>query len=189
MRKSLDKNNSPAVLCLLDHVLGNMVIHYSRTRIIHPRQGVDDVLEIIHEENLLDNNIKLIYLLVGRADVFSPPVSVVHAVEKLLEGFSKLQLRVLTLVGAILVTPTDTQNMRTNIGEINAQLARLADRDHHWLFFNPNVSVSIAGEVQRRFFDKEGRLNKAGCRFVAQGLVATSKAARMVQNYHILPPK
>lgn len=189
LNKSLDGNNTPTVLCLLDHVLGNMVIHYSRTRRIHPRQGFDDILEIVHEESLLDDHIKLIYLLVGRADAGSSPGSVVLSVEKLLEGFSRAQPRVLTVIGAVLVAPSDSINIRTNIGDINAQLARLADKDHHWLFFDPNVSISVAGEVQKRFFDKEGRVNKAGCRFVAQGLVATSKAAHMLQKYHILPPK
>lgn len=183
------KSNGPTVLCLLDHILGNMVIHYSRTRVIHPRQGFDDVLEIIREEKLLDQGIKLIYLLVGRADVYQPPGLVIHSMEKLLGGFSRIQPRVLTVLGGILNTPADEFSISENIKEINRRLAELAGRDHHWLYFDPNVSVSVAGQVQKRFFDKEGRLNKPGCRFMAQGLVATSKAARLLQNYYNLPTK
>lgn len=189
VRKSPERNNNPAVLCLLDHVLGNMVIHYSRTRRIHPRQGFEDILEIVREEKLLDEGIKLIYLLVGRADVYQSSGSVIISVEKLLEGFSRIQPRVLTVVGAVLSVPSDTHDVRANIREINLSLASLAEKDHHWLYFNTNLSVSVAGEVQKRFFDREMKVNKAGCRFIAQGLVASSKAARMLQNYHVLPLK
>lgn len=166
-----------------------MVIHYSRMRRVHPRQGFDDVLEILREEKLLDDGIKLIYLLIGRADLDQSPGSVIISVEKLLEGFSRSQPRVLTVLGAILMTPWDSTSTKEKIKEINQSLSVLAEKDHHWLYFNTNVSISVAGEVQKRFFDREGRVNKAGCRFIAQGLVASSKAARMLQNYHILPPK
>lgn len=63
-QKSANRRD-PSVLCLLDHVLGNMVIHYLKTRVVHPRQGLDDILEIVKEENLITSSIKLIYLLVG----------------------------------------------------------------------------------------------------------------------------
>lgn len=183
------ENNKPAVLCLLDYVLGNMIIHYSRSRVLHARQGFDDVSEIISEEGLLDDAIKLIYLLVGRADSKLSPISVVRSVEKLLEFFSRKQPRVMTVIGGVIIDPTDSLEIRSNIQEINQRLASLAQNDHHWIFFDPNVSISIAGETQRRFFDKDRKINKPGCRFIAQGVVATSKAARMLQNYNVLPPK
>lgn len=188
-RNTPDASKNPAVLCLLDHMLGNMIIHYSRTRIIHSRQGFEDILEIVNEEKLLDNGIKMVYLLAGRADVSQPPGSVVRAVEKLLDGLAKIQPRILIVIGAILGGPADSMYIRNNLEEINVRLADLANRDHHWLFFNPNLSISVAGEVQKRFFDKEERVNKPGCRFIAQGLVSTSKAARLLQKYHVLPPR
>lgn len=174
---------------MLDYVLGNLIIHYSKTRILHPRQGFGDLFEVITEEHLLTNSTKLVYLLVGRAEVQSPPGSVIEALETLLENVSKEQPRVMTVLGAVLISPWDSITTRANIVEINQRMAKLAERDHHWLYFNSNHSVSLAGEPQKRFFDRDGKLNKPGCRFLAQGLVATSKAARMLQNYNDLPPK
>lgn len=180
---------TPAILCLLDYILGNMIIHYSRSRVLHARQGFDDVPEIIREENLLERGIKLIYLLIGRADGGLPAGSVLRSVEKLLDFLFKKQPRVMTVIGGIVLDPMDGPDIRSNMLEINQKLASLAQNDHHWLFFNPNASISVAGETQRQFFDRDRKVNKAGCRFIAQGLVATSKAARMLQNYNILPPK
>lgn len=85
--------------------------------------------------------------------------------------------------------PLDSPIVRGYIQEFNQNLAALAQQDHHWLFFDPNTSISVAGEPQKRYFDKDRKINKAGCRFIAQGLVATSKAARMLQNFGILPPR
>lgn len=184
-----NNNREPSVLCLLDHVLGNMLIHYSKTRVVHPRQGLDDILEIVKEENLILSSIKLIYLLVGRVDSLMSPGSVICSAEKVLKGFSRLQPRVMTLVGGIVILPQDSTEVRANITEINKELAKLIEKEHHWAFFNPNISVSIATVPERRYFDREGKLNKAGCRLVAQGLVATSKAARMLQGFSNLPPK
>lgn len=179
----------PAVLCILDFMLGNMIIHYSRTRVLHPRQGFDDLPEIIREENILDEFIKLVYLLMGRADILSLPGVTMASVKKSLDALSKQQPRVMVVLGAILVDPLDPINVRNQIQDFNQKLASLAQQDHHWLFFDPNISISVAGEPQKRFFDKDRKINKAGCRFIAQGLVATSKAARMLQNYSILPPR
>lgn len=184
-----EENKAATVLCLFDHALGNMIIHYARVRILHPRQGFDDVLEVVREEKLLSDVVKLVYLLVGRADLHLSPGTTVCSVEKVLEGFSRIQAKVLTVVGAVMMLPSDSRSVRNNLVELNQRLARLAEKDHHWLFFDPNVSVSLAGEPQRKFFDREGKLNKSGCRTVAQSLVATAKAARMLQKYSSLPPK
>lgn len=178
----------PAVLCLFDHAIGNMVIHYSRTRILHPRQGLEDILEVLREEKLLDEDIKLIYLLAGRADSHLNPLAVGRSLEKLLDGISKINPRVMCVLGGVLMLPSDGEETRHNMAEINLRFAKTAVKDQHWLFFNPNLSVSLAGNPQRRFFDREGKLNKTGCRFVAQALVAASKAARMLQNFASLPP-
>lgn len=97
------------MLCLFDHVLGNMVIHYSRTRIIHPRQGLEDILEILREENLLDGDIKLIYFLAGRADAIQNPLAVGRSLEKLLDGVSKISPRVMCVLGGILILPSDNE--------------------------------------------------------------------------------
>lgn len=166
-----------------------MVIHYSRTRIVHPRQGFEDILEILREENLISQGIKVVYLLVGRADLLSPPLQVIKNMERLLGGMANLQPKIMVVVGALIVLPSDSLKERANILEINQKIAKMVERDHHWVFFNPNISVSIAGEPQKRFFDRENRINRAGCRFVAQALVATSKSARMLQNFDLLPPK
>lgn len=186
---SQEATKSPAILCLLDYVFGNMVIHYSRSRVIHPRQSFEDMLELVREERLVSESIKMIYLLVGRADILSSSGSVIRSLEKLLEGFARIQPRIMVVVGAILVLPSDTMKERANIIEINQRIQGLTDGDHHWSFFNPNVCIAIAGEPQKRFFDRDRKLNKAGCRFVAQALVATSKSARMLQNFELLPPK
>lgn len=90
----------PAVLCILDHMLGNMIIHYSRTRVLHPRQGFEDLPEIIREEQILDEFIKLIYLLMGRADVLSLPGSAISSVKKCLDALSRKQPRVMVVLGA-----------------------------------------------------------------------------------------
>lgn len=179
----------PTVLCVLDHILGNLTIHYSRTRVLHPRQGIEDVLEVIKEEKLLNDGIKLVYLLAGRPDASVSPMTFSHNMEKLLDGMSKLVPRLMVVIGGVLMDPLDGRDIKTNITEINSKLAVLADSDHHWLYFNSNASISIGGESQKRFFDKMGKVNKAGCRFIAQGLVASSKAARMLQNFTYLPPK
>lgn len=179
----------PTILCLLDYILGNLTIHYSRTRVIHARQGFDDILEVVREENLLANGIKLIYLLIGRADCFAHPGSVIRSAEKLLDGLTRINPRIMIVIGGIISDPADSTNVRTNAVDINQKLAKLAENDHHWVFFNPNISISVAGEPQKRFFDKEGKVNKAGCRFIAQALVATSRSARMLQNYDLIPLK
>lgn len=187
IKRELNKNHT--VLCLFDHALGNLIIHYSRIRILHPGQGFDDVMEVVREEKLLDDHTKLIYMLIGRADLHLSPGSIIHSVEKVLEGFSRIQPKVLTVIGAVLMLPSDNMMVKTKINKLNRALARLAEGDHHWLFFDPNVAISVAGEPQKRFFDREEKLNKPGCRFVAQSLVATTKAARMLQKYNMLPDK
>lgn len=178
-----------SVLCILDDILGNLIIHYSKTRVLHPRQGIDDILEVVREENLLDNGIKLVYLLAGRPDKSLPPVNFGHNVEKLLDGMAKIIPRIMVVLGAVIINPGDDWETKCNIVDLNSKLARIAEGDHHWLFFNANTSISVAGDPQKRFFDKLGRVNKAGCRFIAQGLVGSSKAARMLQNFSSLPPK
>lgn len=184
-----EQSNNHTVLCLFDHVLGNMIIHYSRIRVLHPRQGFDDIMEVTKEEQLLEDQTKLIYMLIGRADLHLSPGSIIHSVEKVLEGFSRINSRVLTVIGAMLILPSDSQLIRVKLNEVNKALARLAEKDHHWLFFDPNLAVSLVGEPQKRYFDREGKLNKPGCRIVAQSLVATAKAARMLQKYNALPEK
>lgn len=179
----------PTVLCILDHILGNLIIHYSRTRVLHPRQGVEDVLEVIREENLLADGIKLVYLLAGRPDISLSPGTFGRNVEKLLDGMARIVPRIMIVIGAVLVDPSDGSQMLDNIREMNARLSRIAEGDHHWLYFNTNLSISVAGQPQKRFFDKLGKVNKNGCRFIAQGLVASSKAVRMLQNFTSLPPK
>lgn len=179
----------PTILCLLDYTLGNLMIHYSRTRVLHARQGFEDILEVVREEQLMANGIKLIYMLVGRADCSSPPGSVIRNVEKLLDGLTRINPRIMIVIGGVVMDPADSTNAKASVMEINQRLAKLAENDHHWIFFNPNISISVAGEPQKRFFDKERRVNKAGCRFIAQALVATSKSARMLQNYDLIPLK
>lgn len=165
-----------------------MTIHYSRTRVLHPRQGFEDIIEVVREENLLDSGIKLIYLLAGRADVHLSPFEVSRGLDKLLDGLAKINPRIMCVLGAILKLPSDTSDTQRRIDDINAKLAKTALRNQHWLFFDPNLSISLAGIPQKRFFDKYGKVNRAGCRFVAQALVASSKGARMLQNYSSLPP-
>lgn len=144
---------------------------------------------MIREESLLSGGIKLVYLLAGRPDISMSPVVFGRNIEKLLDGMARIAPRIMIVLGAVLMDPADSAQVRSNILEINAKLAKLAERDHHWLYFNANISISIAGIPQKRFFDKLGRVNKAGCRFIAQGLVASSKAGRMLQNFAVLPPK
>lgn len=187
MQQTSSKN--PSILCLLDHALGNMIIHYSKTRVLHPGQGFDDILEVIRVDNLLLEGTKLVYLLAGHASILQVPGSVVNHLEKLLEGMYKLNPKIMCVLGAIVILPDDGPEIRTAVHDINFRIARLAEKDLHWSFFDTNQSVSLAGQPQKHFFDKEGKVNKAGCRFIAQGLVATSRAARMLQNYAILPPK
>lgn len=182
-------SKSTTVLCMFDNILGNLIIHYSKIRVLHPQQGFEDILEVVREEKLLGEGIKLIYLLAGRADILHAPSGVTRNVEKLLHGLARIEPRIMVVIGAILIVPSDSKLIRESIHEINHSLARIAETDHHWVFFNPNISVSIAGEPQKRFFDREDKVNKAGCRFIAQGLVASSKAARMLQNFSYLPPK
>lgn len=146
-------------------------------------------MEVIREEKLLDDGIKLVYLLAGRPDVSASPAAFGKGIEKLLEGMARISPRVMIVLGAVLMDPYDSSEIKANITDINIRLAKLAEKDHHWLYFNANVSISIAGNPQKRFFDKQGRVNKAGCRFIAQGLVASSKAGRMLQNFSVLPPK
>lgn len=188
-QKPTPENKNATVLCLLDYVLGNMIIHYSNTRVLHPRQGFEDVLEVVREENWITDSTKMIYLLIGRADIQSAPGSILRAVEVLLNGLARIQPKIMVVLGAIIVCPSDTREMCENIFEVNRRLAKVADFDHHWLFFDSNASISLAGNPQKRFFDKDARINKAGCLFIAQGLVATSKAARMLQKFNELPPK
>lgn len=189
LQKVQDQKREPTILCLLDHVLGNMMIHYARSHVVHPKQGFKDILEIVLTENLLANGIKLVYLLVGRADILSLPGLVIREAEKLLDGLAKIQSRIMIVVGAVLILPSDSPRDKANIRELNQKLQILSEKDHHWVFFNPNVSVAVAGDPQKWFFDREGKLNKAGCRFVAQALVATSKSARMLQNFDLLLEK
>lgn len=187
--QNLGSNRRPSVLCIFDHILGNMIIHYSKTRILHPRQGIEDILEVIREENLLNDGIKLVYLLAGRPDMSVSAVEFGHRVEKLLDGMAKIAPRIMVVIGAVLIEPSDSWETKVNIAEINSKLARIAECDHHWLYFNTNVSISVGGDPQRKFFEKSGKINKTGCRFIAQGLVSSSKAARMLQNFASLPPK
>lgn len=142
------------MLCLFDHIIGNMVIHYSRMRFLHPRQGLEDILEVLREEKLLDEDIKLIYLLAGRADVHLDPLAVGCSLEKLLDGIAKMNPRVMCVIGGIMMLPTDNEKARVNLLQINQRLEKTAAKDQHWLYFNPNLTVSLAGDPQKRFFDK-----------------------------------
>lgn len=186
--RNASQDRSPSVLCLLDFVLGNMTIHYSRTRVLHPRQGLEDVMEVVREENLLSQNIKLVYCLVGRADVLLAPAAFARLFDKLLLALARINPRIMCVIGGIVACPGDSNEIRNNVVEINQSLARLAERDHHWLFFNPNICLSFGGEPQRKFFDGKAQLVRSGCRAVAQALVAASKSARMLQNFGVLPP-
>lgn len=183
------KNKNPSVLCLLDFVLGNMIIHYSKMRVLHPRQGMEDILEVVREEKLLAGNIKLIYLLAGRADAHLGSGTVIQGMEKLLDGLIKINPKIMCVLGGIIMSPSDSPELMRNIGDINVRISKVASRDQHWQFFDPNLCIALAGVPQKRFYDKEEKINKAGCRFIAQALVAASKNARMLQNYGSLPPK
>lgn len=186
--ESTQERKGPSVLCLLDFAFGNMTIHYSRTRILHARQGFEDVLEVVREDKLLDSGIKLVYLLAGRADAHLSPSVVQMSLEKLLDGLVKINPKVMLVLGGILKVPSDTLETQKNVGDINVRLAHLASKDPHYLYFDPNLSVCLAGMPQKRFFDKMQRVNRAGCRFIAQALVGASKGAQMLQNYNSLPP-
>lgn len=144
-----ESKREPTILCLLDHSLGNLMIHYARTTVIHPKQGFDDILELVREEDLLSKNIKLIYLLVGRPDMFSAPLSSIRSAEKLPEGFAKMQPKIMVVVGAVLVLPWDTPWEKAEILELNQKLWNVAEKDHNWVFFNLNICVSLAGEPQK----------------------------------------
>lgn len=182
-------NQRPAsILCLLDHVYGNMIIHYARSRVLHPRQGLEDIFEVIKEENLIDSNIKLVYLLAGRADLHLSASAFLRGLEKLLYDIARMNPRLMVVIAGIVLAPDDPPQARTNLADINLKMARLADRDHHWLYFNPNNCLMLGGEPQRKLFDNKGQLVKAGCRVVAQALVGASKSARMLQNFGVLPP-
>lgn len=179
---------SPSILCLMDYVYGNMMIHYSKSRVLHCGQGLDDILEVVKEYALLDLTIKLIYLLAGRADALLEPSAFVRGLEKLLWEFARLNPRLMFVIGGVVVTLEDNPQARDNIAEINLRVARLAEKDHHWLYFNPNSCLMLGGEPQRKMCDGRGQLVKSGCRVVAQALVAASKSARMLQNFGVLPP-
>lgn len=177
-----------AVLCLLDFVLGNMIIHYSKTRVLHPGQGLDDIAEILNEEGLFGQGIKLVYCLVGRASSHLGPSAFICLFEKLLISLARINPRIMCVIGGVILCPGDGPQDRENIIEINLKLARLAEQDHHWLFFNPNITLSFGGVPQKKFFDAKGQVVKPGCRVLAQALVSASKSARMLQNYAVLPP-
>lgn len=114
-RKAIhSEEQHPTVLCLLDYSLGNMIIHYSKTRVLHPRQGLEDLFEVIMEENLLGDTTKLIYLLIGWADISLNPGVVARNVETLLENVAKLQPRIMTVIGAIVINPLDPMSVRAD---------------------------------------------------------------------------
>lgn len=156
---------------------------------LHPGQGIDDILEVVDEESLLSDNIKLLYLLAGRSDSHLSPGVFGHNLEVLLEGLMKRKPRLMCVLGGLVISPFDGDNRIQSITEINGKIARVAEKDHHWLFFDPNSGVAPGCLPTKRFFDKDGLVNRAGCRIVAKGLVAASKGARMLQNYAVLPPK
>lgn len=187
MQQRVDK--SPSVLCLLDFLLGNLKIHYSKTRVLHPRQGIDDVLEVVREENLLFPNIRVVYFLVGRADVHLSSSCFGKALDQLLCALWSLNPRLMLILGGIVMTTNDTEEQKVAIGEKNQRLARMADKDPHLLFFNPNIGLSLAGAPQKRFFDKDSKINNQGCAIIARGLVAAAKNGRLHQNYSALAPK
>lgn len=141
------------------------------------------------EEALLGPTIKLIYLVVGRADAHLSPVVFARNYENLLVGLARMEPRIMCVIGGLILCPEDSEQAKLNMSEINLALARLADKDPHWLYLNPNNSLGLGGQPQKRFFDKNSKVVKAGCRALAQALVAASKSARMIQNFAVLVPK
>lgn len=177
------------VLCVLDFVLGNLKIHYSRTKVLHPRQGLSDVMEVMREEGLLAESVRLIYFLAGRADLHLSASAFGRSLEKLLDDISSLNPRVMLVMGGLVMSPNDTDDCKSNLVEINSKIAKIAEKDPHWAYFNPNFVLSLGGQVQKRFFDRDGKLNNQGCIVVAKGLVSVSKLGRMHQNFGVLPPR
>lgn len=132
--------------------------------------------------------LSLVYLLVGRADSHLSPVTFSWAYEKLLQGLARLNPKLMCILGGVLIWPEDAAKIKQNAEEINIRLAWLADKDQHWLAFNPNISLGLGGVPRRRVFDKNGRVLKVGCRALLQAIVAASKSPCMLQNYGVLPP-
>lgn len=169
--------------------MGNLKIHYSRTRVLHSRQGLDDIFEVVREENLLSPNIRVLYFMAGRADVHLSPSIFGRSLEQALRAIWNLNPRLMVVISGVIIAPNDADELKVAIMEINQKIGKIADRDPHLLFFNPNIGLSLGGGPQRRFFDKDSKVNNQGCSIVARGIVAASKNGRMHQNYSALAPK
>lgn len=177
-----------SVLCILDHTFCNLMMHYSETIILHPGQSWSEILDLVNKGDINLNGIRLVYLLAGRADCHHAPSRVLKRVEELLRGLQSKSSRVMCLLGSVVLLPSDKLELQMNIKEINLHLAKLAEKDPHWLFCNFNSSLALGGIPQKRFFDKQGVVSTAGCRIVAKSVVAASKGARMQRNFDLLAP-
>lgn len=163
-------------------------MHYSITRVLHPRQGLEELKDMIRGTELNLENTRLVYFLAGRAEVHLSPAEFAKSLEQVLRELQRRSPRIMILLGAIPMFPTDSPQVRANILELNLRMARLADRDPHWLFCNINNVLTMGGQPQKKFFDSEGKVSKAGCRLVAQNVVAASRSARMQRNFDVLDP-
>lgn len=178
----------PTVLCILDFLLSNLTMHYSVSKVLHPGQGLEEIVELFKAGLLSLNNIRLVYILAGRADSHLSPGEFVRRLEVLLNYLHSVSPRVMVLLAGLIIEPTDSGDIAVNITEVNQRISRIADKNPHWLYCNPNTVLALGGVPQKRFFNKDGFVLKSGCMNIAKFVVAASRGARMQKNFDVLPP-
>lgn len=187
-RNSPQPQRPPTVLCILDHVLCNLTIHYSQTMVLRHDQGLRELTKLVRQDRFDLSRIRLVYLLAGRADAHLPPATFGRVLEDLLQAFQRKAPRIMILVCAVLMVVSDSDKDRLAIREINLKMAKIADKDPHWQFCNPNSVLALAGNPQKRFFSDTGLIQNNGCMTLAKVIVAASKNARMQKNFDLLRP-
>lgn len=176
------------MLCILDHEFAQLKIFKSVTQILNSRQGLPEIAEMVLQDKLRVDNMRLVYFLAGRADAHLSSSAFTRSLEAILANFRWKNPRLMCLLCSVLITPNDTDDIKSGIADINRRLARIAEKDPHWLYCNINAAVSQKGVPNRKFFDKEGNLLRGGCISVAQAVTTTARIAKMQQEFDLLPP-
>lgn len=184
---SSTENEAPTVLCFLDYILNNLIIYKSISKHLKLNQGFGEIAEMLFQGVVHLKEFRVVFILAGRADLGQSPSVVAKSAETVLANMRWKNPRIMCLINALLHAPNDTDEQKLDIIEINRKLNKIADKDEHWLFYNPNPVLALGGIPDKRYFDRLGFLNRSGCMQLARAVTTQYRDAKMQQNFDALP--
>ena len=187
--RKVASSETPEIVIFAEHLVGNLQIRRAEVFNVHVQDGFQELGDLIANRKFEIVDVKILILLLGRADLWQSDNKFRQSVGYVLEQVRKLNKKAIVLFCAIIPVPGDSVPIKRTSVYRHGYLSHLAGRVPRPEFCKPGKNLLVNGSALQEYFDAEGTLNAMGTNIVVRGLEAKIKCAGLFRKFHDLKAK